>query len=106
LPPDVELVATVREEEGVTLVLSTEDADRAGLSYDGKLQWITLRVHSSLAAVGLTAAFTTALAVAGLSANVIAGMHHDHVFVPAGCGEAALRVLHALSDATPRPAGP
>jgi hypothetical protein len=104
VPPDVDPVATMREEEGLTLVLALDDADRAGLSYDGAMQWITLRVHSALDAVGLTAAFSTALAVTGLSANVIAGLHHDHVFVPAGCGGDAMGVLHALSAATTRPA--
>jgi hypothetical protein len=102
---DVEPVATIREEEGLTLVLALEDADRLSLEHDGAMQWITLRVHSALDAVGLTAAFSTALAAAGLSANVIAGLHHDHVFVAAGSGEDALAVLRALSDATTRPAG-
>ena len=45
------------------------------------MQWITLRVHSALDAVGMTAAFSVALAVAGLSVNVVAGLHHDQVFV-------------------------
>ncbi len=76
-----------------------EDADRLGLEHAGAMQWITLRVHSALDAVGLTAAFSTALGVAGLSANVIAGLHHDHVFVSAGRGQQALAVLRALSAA-------
>ena len=65
VPRDVELIAWVREDEGLTLVLSQEDAHRAGLRYESAMQWITLRVHSSLDAVGMTAAFSTALAVAG-----------------------------------------
>jgi hypothetical protein len=64
------------------------------------MQWITLRVHSALDAVGLTAALSTALAVAGMSANVVAGLHHDHVFVPAGQGEQAREVLRALAAAS------
>ncbi len=103
VPPAADLVAMVREEEGVTLVLAREDADRAGLAYDGAMEWITLRAHSALDAVGLTAAVSTALAVAGLSANVIAGLHHDHVFVPADQGEQALAVLRMLSAASSRP---
>jgi hypothetical protein len=106
IPAGADIVATVREEEGLTLVLAQADADRAGLAYDGEMQWITLRVHSALDAVGLTAAFSTALAVGGLSANVIAGLHHDHVFVPAGQGEQALHVLRALAAASrPEPNG-
>jgi hypothetical protein len=99
IPAGADIVATIREEEGLTLVLAQADADRAGLAYDVALQWITLRVHSALDGVGLTAAFSTALAVGGLSANVIAGLHHDHVFVPTGQGEQALRVLRALAGA-------
>jgi hypothetical protein len=103
LPADLDVIAMVREAEGLTLVLPAADADRAGLPYDGAMERITLRVHSALHAVGLTAAFSTALAVAGLSANVIAGLHHDHLFVPAGQGEQALRVLRSLSAASAGP---
>jgi hypothetical protein len=102
LPPDLDVIAMVREAEGLTLILPAEDADRAGLEYVGAMEWITLRVHSALDAVGLTAAFSTALAVAGVSANVVAGLHHDHVFVPAGSGPGALAVLRALSTASSR----
>ena len=42
---------------------------------------ISLTVHSDLAAVGLTAAFATALGGEGISANVVAGYFHDHIFV-------------------------
>lgn len=100
LPPDLDVIAMIREAEGLTLVLPAADADRAGLEYEIELEWITLRVHSALDAVGLTAAVGTALAVAGVSANVIAGLHHDHLFVPAGRGPDALAVLRALSAAS------
>ena len=58
--------------------------------------WITLAVHSDLAAVGLTAAFARALGDAGVSCNVIAGVHHDHLFVPVDRAADALAALHAL----------
>ena len=58
-------------------------------------------VHSSLAAVGFTAAFARALAQAGISGNVVAGVHHDHVFVPVDDAQRALEALHALSNAPP-----
>ena len=58
--------------------------------------WITLRVHSDLAAVGLTAAFARALADAGIACNVVAGVHHDHLFVPADRAGDALAALRAL----------
>lgn len=75
-------VVTVAEEEGLTLVLPQQEADAAGLAYEYVAGWITLRVHSALEAVGLTAAVARELAAAGLSCNVVAGFHHDHLFVP------------------------
>ena len=91
--------ATVREEEGLTVVLRREDADRLGIAYDHVAAWITLRVHSALDAVGLTAAVSTALADAGLSCNVIAGYHHDHLLVPADRAQEAITVLAGVSRA-------
>ncbi len=89
--------ATVREDEGLTLVVLREEADRLGLSYDHLAARITLRVHSALAAVELTAAFSTALADAGISCNVLAGYHHDHLFVAEDDADRALAALEALS---------
>jgi uncharacterized protein len=89
--------ATVRENEGLTVVLRRERADALGLAYDYVAAWITLRVHSALDAVGLTAAVSTALADAGLSCNVIAGYHHDHLLVPADRAPEAITVLSDLS---------
>jgi len=80
-PPGVSPFALIREEEGPTLVLTRADADQAGLVYDYVAAKITLRVNSALADVGLTASFSRALAAAGISCNVIAGLAHDHLFV-------------------------
>ncbi|REK88968.1 ACT domain-containing protein [Streptomyces inhibens] len=109
LPEGLTPVVTVAEPEGHTLVVRQEEADRAGLAYDYVAGWITLRVHSALDAVGLTAAVATALAQAGLSCNVVAGFHHDHLFVPYDAADEALRLLGALAGrateaATGRPA--
>ena len=86
-------VAAVQEGEGLTLVVPRDRADAAGLSYDGAFRQITLGVHSGLDAVGLTAAVSARLAEAGISANVVAGFYHDHVFVPASRAGDALRAL-------------
>ena len=86
-----------REKEGVTVILPRADADQAGLSYAGTFAWITLTVHSSLEAVGLTAAFSRALAEVGISCNVVAAFYHDHLFVPVADAERALAALRALS---------
>jgi hypothetical protein len=59
---------------------------------------ITLTVQSSLEAVGLTAAFASVLAQGGISANVIAGFHHDHIFLPAADADRAMTLLRGLSN--------
>lgn len=90
--------ATVREDEGLSAVVAREQADALGLRYEYVAAWITLQVRSALEAVGLTAAVSRALAGAGLSCNVIAGLRHDHLLVPADRADDALRVLHDLSS--------
>lgn len=90
-------VGLFREAEGVTLILPAEAAE--GLAASPPMRMITLTVHSSLEAVGLTAAFATALTGQGISANVVAGYHHDHIFVSERDGERALETLRALSRA-------
>lgn len=89
--------ATVREDEGTTAVLARERADALGLEYDFVAAWITLRLHSQLEAVGLTAAFSAALAEAGIGCNVLAGLHHDHLLVPADRANQAIAILEGLS---------
>ena len=95
--PPVTLAASVTEDEGLTVVTTRDDADGLGLAYDFVGAWITLRVHSALDAVGLTAVVSTALAGEGISCNVLAGFHHDHLLVPIDRAEDALRVLRALA---------
>lgn len=91
------IVATVREPEGWSAIVEEQEARRRGLTISFLAEWITLKVHSDLQAVGLTAAVATALAAAGISCNVVAGVHHDHLFVPAGRGEEAVAVLAGLA---------
>jgi hypothetical protein len=91
-------LATVHEHEAVTAVLRQEDADSRHLRYDVVCGWITLHVHSAIDAVGLTAAFSTALADAGIGSNVLAGYYHDHLLVPIDDVDRALQVLHELAD--------
>lgn len=88
------IFATVAEAEGLTVV--------APLSVlGGGEPWarISLTVHSDLAAVGLTAAFAGALGREGISCNVIAGVHHDHLFVQWERRFDAVAALEALSRA-------
>jgi hypothetical protein len=89
-------VATVREQEGLTLVLAEGQAIAAGLPVLLRAAWITLNVHSELQSVGLTAEVSGALSQANISCNVIAGSFHDHIFVPIESSQAALSVLRGL----------
>ena len=86
-------LATFRESEGLTLVIDKNDAINAGLSFEASFQQITLSVHSSLEAVGLTTAVATKLTSNNISANVIAAYYHDHIFVPTDKAQLALIAL-------------
>ncbi|MDO6525850.1 ACT domain-containing protein [Motilimonas sp. 1_MG-2023] len=90
-------VATFIESEGLTLVLEKSCAERANLQFEGSFRQITLTVHSSLEAVGLTAAVSAKLASKGISANVLAAYYHDHIFVQSSKAEAALLALQEFN---------
>jgi hypothetical protein len=94
--PPPEARAWVREREGDTVVLVREDAVAAGLPFVFEAAWLTLTVHTSFEAVGLTAAFATRLAEDGIPANVLAGHHHDHILVPVERADDAMAALRSL----------
>ena len=94
---DVQPIASCREDEGLSLVMPREAAERAGLPCDFVCRMITLRVHSGLHAVGLLAAVTDKLASAGIAVNAVSAYHHDHLFVPVERADRALRLLRELS---------
>lgn len=96
VPAGLVPAATIVEDEGVTVVVGADEAAAHGLAADVEFGWITLSVHSSLVAVGLTATVASALAAAGISANMLAGYHHDHLLVPVGDVDAALGALAEL----------
>lgn len=93
----VDAAATVREPEGLSVVVNQREAERLGATTTHAYRWITLRVHSSLEAVGLTAAVSAALTTHGISCNVIAGAFHDHLLVPVARADDAMRALRQLS---------
>jgi hypothetical protein len=90
-------LATVTEEDAITVVLRREDADRLGLGYDWVAAWVTLTVHSSWEAVGMTAAVAQALADVGIPCNVLAGFRHDHLLIPIEQADAAIAALRSLA---------
>jgi hypothetical protein len=87
-----------KEKEGLTMIIKKELADKIGLKYSYVASWITLTVHSSLEAVGLTAAFSKALALEKISCNVVAAYYHDHIFVDKKDTEKAMEVLSKFSE--------
>ena len=95
-PSGLSPFAVIREDEGVTVILTRADADRAGLPYDYVAARITVRVGSALTDVGLTALFSRTLAESGISCNVIAGRAHDHLFVDWDQTAQALALLAEL----------
>ncbi len=92
-----ELLFFFKESESITVVLKKEVADKLGLPYNFVAAWITLTVHSALEAIGLTAAFSNALAKHGISCNVVAAYYHDHIFVGKNDAQKAMEVLTALA---------
>lgn len=84
--------ARIVEDEGVTLVVRMPEVTRASDAED-TFGWITLSVQTSLTALGITAAISSALAEAGIACNMLAGYHHDHLLVPFDEVERTLAVL-------------
>jgi len=110
---DLSPLATYMEAEGLTLVITKDNADKSELEYESVFKCITLLIHSSLEsvfkcitllihssleAVGLTAAVSTKLAENGISANVVAAYYHDHIFVQSVKAELALEALHDFNS--------
>ena len=93
--PDSNILMSFKESEGTTIILKKEIADHYQLEYSYTASWITLGITTSLSMIGLTAKFSTALAQAGISCNVIAAYHHDHIFVDE---RDAARAIHILTD--------
>jgi len=92
-----DVILFFKEQEGNTVIVKKEVADNLKLDYFFIASWITLTVHSSLNAVGLTAAFSKALSDEGISCNVVAAFYHDHIFVDHNDTEKALQVLNKFS---------
>ncbi|XVJ66061.1 MAG: ACT domain-containing protein [Lacibacter sp.] len=94
----IDAVMVFQEQEGNTLILKKEIADQHHIDYSFTASWITLKIHSSLEAVGLTAAFSKVLADYNISCNLVAGYYHDHIFVSKNDTEKAMNILTDLAE--------
>lgn len=93
-----EIICLFRESEGITIIITKELADKYELQYSYVARWITLQVHSSLSAVGLTATFAKAVMDENISCNVVAAFYHDHIFIDYKDSEKAMEVLSKLNS--------
>ena len=93
-----EIIGSFKEKEGITLIVSQDYANKMQLTYTTLMAWITLEVHSSLEAVGLTAAFSKILAEHNISCNVVAGYYHDHIFLIKADAPKAMQLLNSFNN--------
>ena len=92
-----DIVVYIKEKEGFTLVMEKNKAISLGLDFEFISSWITLNVHSSLNAVGFNSIISNSLSKNNISCNVIAGFHHDHLFVSLNNAKRAISILKNLS---------
>jgi len=99
VPEHVDVLATVNEAEGMTVVVDAGYAAELGLEPSPVFTCLTLNVHSALESVGLTKTVSTLLADASIPCNIIAGFYHDHLLVPQIHVDRAEQLLHNLVQA-------
>lgn len=85
------------EREGLSLIVREERAYEKGHRCDERMRLISLTAHSALSMCGLTATISARLASLGISCNVVAAYHHDHIFVDATRADDAMQALKELS---------
>ena len=99
LPAGLEPFAQIKEEEGLTLIVPLEQAKAAGLDTGKKIyRRITLDCDVSLEETGLTFTVASQLASQSIPCNVLSGLHHDHLMVPAARAQEAISLLQQLSQ--------
>lgn len=95
-PVPADAIMLFREDEGVTVIVEPGQDDAA---HANELRWaqITLRIHSSLDAVGMMAAIAAALAKHNIPCNAVSAYFHDHLFVPWTQRRRAVAALEELA---------
>ena len=92
------IICSFKESEGYSIIISKEEAIKNNLQFYFISAWITLEIDSTLESVGITSAFSKKLTKAGISCNVIAAYHHDHVFVPYLDKHKAMKILSDMYE--------
>lgn len=90
------VIAFFAENEGFTVIVSKQDSEKLGYKSYFEAAWITLLAETSLNDLGITAVFSKALSDNGISCNVFAPIHHDHIFVPFDKRFEAMKILEKL----------
>lgn len=85
------------DDEGISAIINRSEADENDISYNSVFKLITLKIHSSLDAVGFLAKITNELAQNQVSVNPVSAYYHDHLFIPAPKTEKALEILKQMS---------
>jgi hypothetical protein len=86
-----------REAEGMTVIVPVAETN----TDEALWAQITLRIHSSLEAVGMMAAIAAALAARDIPCNAVSAYYHDHLFVPWTHRDDAVDALRELSEGVP-----
>lgn len=103
LPENIKPKMMFQETEGTTYILCKEDAEASGISFEFPSRMISLDIHSSLDAVGFIAIIAAELAKENMGVNPVSAFFHDHIFVPDGRENDALRVLAEISTKAGQP---
>ena len=87
------IICYFKESKGYSIIISKEEAIKNNLPFYFVSAWITLEIDSTLDSVGLTSSFSGELTNAGISCNIVAAYHHDHIFVPYKERHKAVKIL-------------
>ena len=91
-------IASFKENEGLTLVITQATADKNAITYDSVFSCISLGVHSSLESYGLISIISRELTQNNISTNVFSGYYHDHIFVQSGKADKALEIISKIGS--------
>lgn len=90
------ILGTFKENEGLTIIAPKEYFETNDIQCEGPYAKLTIEVYTSLELVGLTAVVAKKLAENQISANVVAGYFHDHIFVQYGLRQKAIEAIDNL----------